>query len=133
MSTNELHALAAEARLRAYAPYSTFLVGAVVRIGDQTFTGCNIENASYGATICAERTAVLSAVAASEGKPVIDEILLITDTANPVASPCGMCLQVLSEFMPAKHPVHLANLEGVQSTLPLSAFLPHQFDGSALQ
>jgi cytidine deaminase len=99
--------LAARAvRERAYAPYSRFLVGAALRTDSgAVFTGCNVENASYGATICAERSAVLGMVASAERpssasavwRPRITAVAVFTD-APTLAMPCGMCRQVLAEF-----------------------------------
>ena len=87
---------AIEAREKAYAPYSNFKVGAAVLCDeDKIFTGCNVENASYGATNCAERTAIFKAV--SEGYNKIKAIALIGDP-NGFTYPCGICRQVISEF-----------------------------------
>ena len=81
---------------RAYAPYSRFLVGAAVRAENgEIFVGCNVENASYGATICAERSAILAMVSA--GQRTITSIAVFTD-ADTLAMPCGLCRQVISEF-----------------------------------
>ncbi len=94
MDDAELVELAIQARLQAYAPYSEFLVGAaLLTAGGEVFTGCNVENASYGLSICAERTAICSAVAAGETK-----FARIAVCANPLATPCGACRQFIVEF-----------------------------------
>jgi cytidine deaminase len=88
--------LAIEARDKAYVPYSNFPVGAALETEDGSiFTGCNIENASYGATNCAERTAIFKAV--SEGKKVIKKIAVVGDM-SAFTAPCGICRQVIAEF-----------------------------------
>ena len=89
---------AKEAKKNSYSPYSKFKVGAaLMTIEKKIYTGCNIENSSYGATVCAERTAVFKAV--SEGVRNFKKIAIASDL-NDITYPCGICLQVLSEFMP---------------------------------
>ncbi len=89
---------AMEARKNSYSPHSKFKVGAaLITTNNKIYTGCNIENASYGATVCAERTAVFKAV--SEGDKNFRKIAIVSDL-NDLTYPCGICLQVLSEFMP---------------------------------
>lgn len=120
---DELVARAARARQRAYAPYSGFAVGAAVltRSGE-VFTGCNVENASFGLTVCAERVALLSAVAA--GHRDFLALAVVADTDGP-CSPCGACRQVMAEF--GDFPVILAGLRGGRTVTTVSALLPGAF------
>ena len=98
MTDEKLVTLAKEAMKHAYAPYSKFQVGAALLAKDgRVFTGCNVENASYGATNCAERTAVFKAV--SEGCREFDAIAIVASGGDHIP-PCGICRQVLAEFMP---------------------------------
>ena len=95
---DRLLASARDVMARAYAPYSKFHVGAAILTADgKVFTGCNVENASYGLTICAERNAIFAAVATSGGKPVITAVAVATDP-EVACSPCGACRQVIAEF-----------------------------------
>lgn len=96
MSNEDLIKEAIMAREKAYVPYSHFKVGAaLITENDKLYTGCNIENASFGATNCAERTAIFKAV--SEGEKKIKKIAIVGDLSN-ITSPCGICRQVISEF-----------------------------------
>jgi cytidine deaminase len=114
---------AQEAAANAYAPYSKFRVGAALLAADgAVFTGCNVENRSFGLTICAERTAATKAI--SEGRRTFIALAIATpDSATPVG-PCGACRQVLSEFMPPHAPVRFGgnSPERVDSTI--GALLP---------
>lgn len=125
-----LEAAARAARERAHAPYSRFLVGAAILTDDGTVVaGCNVENRSYGLSICAERTAVVRAVAAGlldRDRP-LRAVLVVTDTAPP-ASPCGMCRETLREFGDESLPVRLANLAGEHVEHTLGALHPHAFE-----
>jgi cytidine deaminase len=115
---------AIRARRKAYAPYSRFRVGAAVQADGRVFTGCNVENASYGATLCAERVAVTTAVAA--GARRLEAVAVATGT-SPSTPPCGMCLQVLSEFAGPDLPVLLVGAGGSREETTLGALLPHAF------
>ena len=120
---------ARQARRRAVAPFSRFKVGAALRTRDgEIVTGCNIENASYGLTICAERTAVFKAV--SEGLRRFDAVVVVAD-AKQVAAPCGPCRQILWEFC-GDIWVHMENLRGDSRTVRLSELLPLPFDRRSL-
>ena len=122
----ELTRQARAASTRAYCPYSKFHVGAAVLTNDgQIFAGCNVENASYGLTICAERNAIFSAVAALAAPPVIRAVLVYTPTLIPTA-PCGACRQVINEFGPDAEVVCVC--DGPESIrMTLSALLPEAF------
>jgi len=123
---NELVAQAIKFAGRAYAPYSKFHVGAVLVAKDgRTFGGCNVENISFGLTICAERNAVFAAVAA--GCREFSKIVIVADTDEP-ASPCGACRQVLAEFNPDLAIV-LANFRGQSLNFRLSELLPRPTAG----
>lgn len=98
MTDKELVSIAKTATEHAYAPYSNFYVGAALATEDEkVYTGCNVENASYGATVCAERIAIFKAV--SEGERKFSRIAVVS-RSGATAYPCGMCLQVINEFMP---------------------------------
>jgi cytidine deaminase len=115
---------ARQAREAAYAPYSNFQVGAAVLTpAGEIFSGCNIENASFGATICAERVAIFQAVAA--GRRGFTVLAVVADTPEPVA-PCGLCRQVLAEFSPNCRVV-MANLKGQWRLAELQELLPLPF------
>ncbi|MBQ9763120.1 MAG: cytidine deaminase [Phascolarctobacterium sp.] len=119
----ELLNAALEARLKAYAPYSKFFVGAAVRAeSGKIYTGCNTENASYGLTVCAERNALFAAVGAGERK--FTALCVVGDTEAPI-SPCGACRQVMAEFKVPR--IILANLKGDVKEYTLEELLPLGF------
>jgi cytidine deaminase len=126
---DRLVAAARAARERAVADYSGFKVGAALETADgQIVTGCNIENATYGLTMCAERVAVFKAL--SEGRRAFRRIAIVADTNDPTP-PCGACRQILWEFA-GDIEIVLANLEAVTATHRMSELLPHPFDGRLL-
>ena len=131
----ELVDVAAHVRDRAWAPYSGFRVGAALRgASGRVYPGVNVENASYGGAICAERTAVVSAVA--QGERRFTAIAIVTDAESP-AAPCGICRQFLAEFALAEPgddlPVTLVSLNGEVLQVQLSALLPLAFTPRSFQ
>jgi len=126
MSPASLISQAAQARNHAHAPYSKFPVGAAIECADgSVFSGCNVENLSFGLTMCAERVAVGAAVAA--GKTDFLRIAIVADT-DEVISPCGACRQVLAEFNPSLV-IFSANLRGLVQEFSLAELLPRASTG----
>jgi len=114
---------------QAYAPYSQFQVGAALLTQDGAIVpGCNVENASYGLTLCAERTAIASAVV--QGNQEFRACVVVTHTSPP-SSPCGVCRQVLHEFAPHL-PVRMENPQGEMLQTSIDALLPQSFDKKQL-
>jgi len=125
MATDDLLQAALAARAHAHAPYSGFKVGAALRAADgRIHAGCNIENAAFPQSQCAEATAIGVMIAA--GAERIVEILVVADGPETV-SPCGGCRQRLVEFADSSTPVHLAGPEGVRATVTLGELLPRAF------
>jgi cytidine deaminase len=124
-TAKELLKSAMNARESAHAPYSNFKVGAAIRTKDgKIYSGCNIENATYGLTICAERTAIFKAI--SEGKKEFAEIAVVADT-DELTPPCGACRQIIWEFC-GDIPVILTNLQGKSEIVQMSELFPRAFD-----
>ena len=123
MDAKELMKMAIEARQNAYAPYSHFAVGAALLAeSGRVYTGCNIENASYGLTCCAERNAIFAAVGAGEHR--FKMLAVAADSPEPVA-PCGACRQVIAEFgIPL---VVMGNLKEATKTMTAEELLPYGF------
>lgn len=119
--------IASQVRLNAYSPYSQFQVGAAVVSASTgtVYRGCNVENSSYGATICAERGAMMEAVAA-EGDFRIDMVVVVSDD-DPPAPPCALCLQVMAEFAKADTEVYLYDTKGTCQHYRFDELLPHPF------
>jgi cytidine deaminase len=130
----KLYELAKRARENSYSPYSRLKVGAAIRTSDgKVFTGCNVENSSYGGTNCAERVAIQSAVA-QHGKFQLAEVMVVTD-ASPPWPPCGMCRQVIAEFARGGNDdvlIHAANLAGEIKTARFAELFPDAFTPSHL-
>ncbi len=130
MSASELIAAARTARRHAVAPFSRFKVGAAVEaVGGAIISGCNIENATYGLTMCAERVAIFKAL--SEGHRGFTRVAIVADTRAP-APPCGACRQILWEFG-GDLEVVLANTRRETARFRLSELLPHPFDARLLK
>ncbi len=120
---------ARRARENAFAPFSKFKVGAAVRAkSGKIYSGCNVENASYGLTICAERVAIFKAL--SEGERDFDAVAVITG-ADKLTPPCGACRQIIWEFC-GDAEVILGNLNGKTEVYRMASLLPHPFDSSNL-
>jgi cytidine deaminase len=128
MTTTELVAAAVVAAEQAYAPYSHYPVGAaLLTVSGTVYTGCNVENAAYPATICAERTAVVKAV--SDGEREFAALAVVTRNGG---TPCGICRQVLAEFAPAL-PVTIADMDGnIRYETTLAELLPLSFGPAEL-
>ncbi|MEP6920952.1 MAG: cytidine deaminase [bacterium] len=125
-----LIAAATQARLQSVAPFSNFLVGAAVRAENgKVYVGCNVESASYGLTVCAERVAIWKAL--SEGERNFTELAVVADTAT-LTPPCGTCRQIIWEF--AKHAeIVLSNLRGETEVVSIKDLLPRAFDARFLR
>jgi cytidine deaminase len=124
MDLNALYAEAQKAALLAYAPYSHFRVGAALLAEDGSLhTGCNVENRSYGLAICAERTALVSAIA--KGKRRFTALAIATPDSEVPVGPCGACRQVLSEFMDAGALVYFGGRDPQRITATIGELLPH--------
>jgi len=131
ISDEELIEKARLARLSAHAPYSHFKVGAALLTSDgRVFTGCNIENSTYGLSMCAERVAIFKGV--SEGMSEIARIVVVTDSED-IAPPCGCCRQMTWEFGSEDTEVVTANLSGEVRTYRIKELLPKAFDSRFLE
>src|SRR5215813_13972686 len=129
-TNEELVEAAKAARENSYAPFSDFRVGAAIEMEDgNIIAGCNVESASYGLTVCAERVAIWKAI--SEGKHKIKRIAVVADTEE-LTPPCGVCRQIIWEFG-GDVPVILANLKGKRETVQMKDLLPRAFDTKFLK
>jgi len=128
-SLQQLIDTAKSARLRSIAPFSNFLVGAAVKTAEgKVYTGCNVESASYGLTVCAERVAIWKAL--SEGERQFTELAIVADT-EALTPPCGTCRQIIWEF--AKNAtIVLGNLRGETQVVSIRELLPRAFDARFL-
>ncbi len=129
MNPDQLIEMAFGTRENAYAPYSNFKVGAALLASNgKVFTGCNVENSTYGLTVCAERVALWKAI--SDGERQFSAVAVVTESERP-AFPCGSCRQLLWEFC-GDIEVILANTQGLKESRRLADLLPHPFDRSFL-
>lgn len=129
-SEKELIEAARDVRENAYAPYSEFKVGAAVATdGGRIYVGCNVESASYGLTVCAERVAIWKGI--SRGEKRFSRIAVVVDTEE-LTPPCGVCRQIIWEFC-GDVPVILSNLNGKRETVQMSELLPRAFDSKFLK
>lgn len=132
MNEAELIRLAGEARERAYVPYSRFKVGsALLDAEGRVHLGCNVENAAYGPTNCAERTALFRAIADGAAPRSFRALAVIGDTEAPIA-PCGVCRQVMAELCAPDMPVYMANLRGEVAVRTVAELLPGAFTSKDL-
>lgn len=123
---------AIEARENAYAPYSNFKVGAAILLKNGSYIlGCNIENASYGLSNCAERTAIFKMISDGYKKDDVIAMAIVGSTKEPI-SPCGACRQVMNELLPKKCPVILANLDRKYIEYSNDSLLPYSFTEECL-
>lgn len=122
---------AIDIRNKAYVPYSKFPVGAALLTkSGNVYLGCNIENAAYPVTCCAERVAIFKAI--SEGEYEFDQLAVAADTDRPVP-PCGSCRQVMSEFFGKQTMIHATNLQGDVKSIPMEEILPYSFEAEDMK
>lgn len=130
ISDKELIEAATHVRENSYAPFSNFRVGSAIETEDgEIIAGCNVESASYGLTVCAERVAIWKAI--SQGKRKIKHIAVVADTEE-LTPPCGVCRQIIWEFG-GDIPVIMANLKGKSETVQMKDLLPRAFDTKFLK
>lgn len=122
---DDLFAAAADARSRAYAPYSRFAVGAAIRSpSGRIYRGANVENAAYPVGVCAEASAISAMI---EGGDRVIEAILVVGGGELLVTPCGGCRQRIREFGQGHTPVHVAGPEGIRASFTLETILPHSF------
>ena len=127
----ELYKVALLTRENAHCPYSGHKVGSAIQLKDGSiYSGCNVENSSYGGTACAEQVAIQKAVS-EKGKIEISEIIVVTDASSPWP-PCGICRQVIAEFSTNDTQIHTSNLEGALYSFSFEELIPHSFSAEHL-
>lgn len=131
MDKDTLLQQAIDIRTRAYVPYSNFPVGAALLTkSGKIYVGCNIENAAYPVTCCAERVAIFKAI--SEGETEFEQLAVAADTERPVP-PCGSCRQVMSEFFNKETMIHTTNLHGAVKSITMEEILPYSFESNDMK
>ena len=120
----KLHQIACISRKKSSSPYSKFKVGCSLKANGNYYSGTNIENASYGATLCAERVAIFKAI--SDGKKNISEIIIVINSKKP-GYPCAFCLQVMAEFCTPRTNIYLANTKKITHHFKFHELLPYPF------
>ncbi|MDY0405732.1 cytidine deaminase [Virgibacillus sp. 179-BFC.A HS] len=131
MDQSTLINAAKEIREKAYVPYSKFAVGAALLTkSGKIYTGCNIENAAYGVTCCAERIAIFKAIA--DGEKEFQHMAVVADSNRPVP-PCGSCRQVMSEFFPENMEITLTNLQDENKNILMKDLLPFSFQSADME
>ena len=124
----ELIHLALNSRQFSHSPYSTKKIGAAIQLSNgQIFTGCNIENASYGGTVCAERVAIWKAFSENANHLKIIAVAVASDEKSPWP-PCGLCRQVMAEFSTGLTEIYLVNTQGQEKTLTFAELFPYAFE-----
>lgn len=129
MDVKKIVEKAIEGRSKSYSPYSKFKVGAAILLKNGEYImGCNVENISYGLTICAERNALFQLVSAGYSKDDVEAFCVVGDTTNPI-SPCGACRQVMAELLDMDTKIVLANLKHDYKETTVKELLPYNFEG----
>jgi cytidine deaminase len=131
---NQAHTQLKKILKNSYAPYSKLHVACALKVEDreELIFGVNVENASYGGTLCAERSAIVSKVSQMGEGPQIEFVLIISDLPQGPIPPCGLCLQVLSEFLKPQTPIYLGDVDSVSRVHQLKDFLPLSFSSEML-
>jgi cytidine deaminase len=129
----QLYSIAVKAREKSHSPYSNCKVGSAILLSNgKIYSGCNVENSSYGATNCAERVAIQNAASTEGGSGMTITEIMVISNANPPWSPCGMCRQVIAEFASKNVTIYLSNLDGVLHIYEFEKIFPLAFSKSQL-
>ena len=134
IQVQEAHKRAVQALNNSYSPYSQFRVAAALQVTgiESPVVGVNVENASFGGTNCAERSAYFSAIS-QYGRQNFEFIVIVSDVKGAVIPPCGLCRQIMSEFAGSTFPIYLGSAQQIEKKYTLGELLPHVFDGTSLK